>query len=104
MRIALRSTPCADDVDAASVAERCGPRGYSGADMAAVCREAALAAMEEAVVAAEAAAGGGGDAALASAHEIKVNARHFSKAISVVPPSISQQQITFYEEYARGEA
>ena len=103
MRIALRSTPCADDVDAASVAERCGPRGYSGADMAAVCREAALAAMEEAVVAAEAAAGGGG-AALASAHGIKVNARHFSKAISVVPPSISQQQITFYEEYARGEA
>lgn len=53
--------------------------GYSGADIEAVCREAALQAMRE--------------------NAPKVTKEHFSNALSTIKPSVSKLNITSYESY-----
>ena len=45
-KVHLRRTPLAPDVSPARLAET-SPEGFTGADVAAVCREAALAALQE---------------------------------------------------------
>jgi SpoVK/Ycf46/Vps4 family AAA+-type ATPase len=66
-RVRLRGTPLAGDVDIAALAA--ATAGYTGADVGAVCREAALAALDEDLGAAE------------------VAARHFESALARVRPS-----------------
>lgn len=67
LKVRLRRTPVADDVDLKALAA--ATAGYTGADLSAVCREAALAALEEDMCAAA------------------VSARHFAVAFGRVPPS-----------------
>lgn len=67
LKVRLRRTPVADDVDLKALAA--ATAGYTGADLSAVCREAALAALEEDMRAAA------------------VSARHFAVAFGRVPPS-----------------
>lgn len=67
LRVHTSRTPLAGDVDLGGIAAR--TTGYTGADLAAVCREAALCALAESLDAAE------------------VSARHFESALASVPAS-----------------
>eukprot|EP00850_Spirogloea_muscicola_P005486 SM000025S08381 [mRNA] locus=s25:447550:453258:+ [translate_table: standard] len=80
--IHLRRTPCHEDVQLFELVAK--TEGYTGADVAAVCREAALSALEETLEATE------------------VHMRHFGAALACVPPSISQLDISQYQSLQRG--
>ncbi|MFB6122576.1 MAG: AAA family ATPase [Haloferacaceae archaeon] len=76
-----RETPLADDVDVDGLVARTD--GYTGADLEAVCREAALRAVEDVAERYP------GPEANAHADEVVVRAEHFRAALDVVPPSVS---------------
>jgi len=67
LQVRLTRTPVGADVDLRMLAAATG--GYTGADLAALCREAALAALEE------------------DLESAAVSARHFAVAAARVPPS-----------------
>ena len=71
--------PVADTLDLDSVARRTD--GYSGAELAAVCNEAALAALEE-----------HSDASL-------VSEKHFESALATVKPRIQASLLRIYDEF-----
>ncbi len=80
-KVHTRKMPLASDVNLEELARK--TEGYSGADIAAVCREAALIALRE---------------------EFKVRPvemRHFLEALKHVPPSLSREDIEMYERMAR---
>ncbi len=79
LRIHTRNMPLADDVDLELLAIR--TEGYSGADLAALVREAAMLALREDV------------------NATRVHMRHFMKALEIVRPSITQDMVKFYEEW-----
>lgn len=79
LTVHTRSKPVSDEVDLESVAVR--TEGYSGAEIAAVCNEAALAALEENVEATE------------------VNQKHFDQALSNLKPRISQELFKIYAKF-----
>ena len=79
LRIHTRRMPLADDVDLARVAAR--TEGFSGAELAALTREAALAAIEEA----------DGVSSVAQ--------RHVERALELVAPRTPKQTLRFFEEY-----
>jgi SpoVK/Ycf46/Vps4 family AAA+-type ATPase len=83
LRVQLKNTPLADDVDLTMAA--LATKGYTGADLSAICREAALAALEESLDATE------------------VCARHVSTAMSRVRPSPAPKQelLDMYEKFRR---
>jgi AAA family ATPase len=74
--------PLASDVDLSSIADQTD--GLSGAEMVAVCQEAALAAMQE-------------DPANVSS----IAFRHFESAIASVGPRISSDMIRYYEQFEK---
>lgn len=74
-----KNIPCAADVDKRALAKR--TNGYTGADIAAVCREATMAALEEDLNAQE------------------VSMRHFNNALCTVQRSVSEY---FYANFSRG--
>ena len=63
LRIGLRDIPTADGLNLQALALRA--EGFSGAEMAALCREASMAALSDGVAAVEAGHGGGDAAAVA---------------------------------------
>ncbi len=67
------------DVDVAVVARLA--EGFSGAEVVAVCQEAAMIAMEEDVCAE------------------RVEQRHFEVGVRLVTPSITKEVLAFYEEF-----
>ncbi len=79
LRIHTRNMPLAEDVDLEFLAIR--TEGYSGADLAALVREAAMLALREDV------------------NATKVHMRHFMRALEVIKPSITQDMMKFYEEW-----
>ena len=81
LRIHTRKMPMHDDVCLADLAMR--TNGYSGAELAAITREAALAALEES---------DGADT---------VAMRHIDKALCTVPPRTTAQTLQFFAEYER---
>ena len=83
LRVKLRRTPVGADVNLDMLAM--ATQGYTGADLAAVCREAALAALEEDVDATE------------------VCARHFAAATGRTPPSPppAKELAEVYAKFAR---
>mmetsp|Transcript_19009 Transcript_19009/g.76256 ORF Transcript_19009/g.76256 Transcript_19009/m.76256 type:complete len:615 (-) Transcript_19009:200-2044(-) len=81
LRIHMRTQPCAK-VNVESLAERM--EGYSGAEIAALVREAALIAMEE---------------DLTNAREVLPH--HYETALGRVKPRTSKQQIEFYDNYIK---
>jgi SpoVK/Ycf46/Vps4 family AAA+-type ATPase len=89
LRLAAARMPLAGDVDLRAVAARC--HGYTGADLGALCREAATAAIADGLAAAAAAAAaapstsGAGPAPLPP-----VTAAHFSAALALVGPSVAR--------------
>jgi len=74
-----RSIPLCSSVDLDMVASR--TEGYSGAEVAAVCNEAALAALEESVTASE------------------VTETHFETALSNLKPRISAELFSVYDKF-----
>ena len=79
LRIHTRKTPLEADVEHAALAAR--TEGYSGAELAALCREAALAALEE-----------DDDAAA-------VGARHFDHALTILTPRTPVETLAFFADY-----
>ncbi len=80
-RIHTRHMPLAEDVDLDKLAEI--TEGYTGADIEAVCREAAMIALRE---------------------EFKIRPirmEHFMKALKAIPPSLTREDILKYERLAR---
>ena len=76
-----RDKPVADDVDLDALAERTA--GYSGADVAAVCREAAMHAIREVAGKYE------GPTANDHADEVLLRAEHFEDALATVEPTLA---------------
>jgi len=80
-KVHTKKMPLAPDVDLEELARR--TEGYTGADIAAVCREAAILALRE---------------------EFKVRPvemRHFLEALKHVPPSLTREDIERYERMAK---
>jgi len=75
----LAGKPLSEDVDRDDLAREL--EGYSGADVAAVVREAAMRAIEDVAGAYE------GEAANDHADEVLIERRHFEAAIEAVGPS-----------------
>ena len=106
-RVALKLSasliPLGSSVDLDRVAATTA--GYSGAELAALTREAALAALEEA----SPSAGGEEDAATptlpssssTSSAPLTVEARHLEAAQRVVTPRTSEETLAFFEAYER---
>ncbi|XP_072170900.1 ATPase family gene 2 protein homolog A-like [Diadema setosum] len=81
LRIQFRRMPVSEDCCLATIVRQ--TEGYSGAEVVAVCREAALAAMQE-------------------SFDIQaVSMRHFNDALSSVRPQTTQESIQFYQDYLK---
>jgi len=76
-KVHTRKMPLAEDVDLEELAEK--TEGYTGADIAAVCREAAMIALREA------------------GKPTKVKKEHFLRALEKVEPSVSKEDLERYE-------
>ena len=79
LAVHTRSIPMSSSVDLDMVAVRTD--GYSGAEVAAICNEAALAALEESVTASE------------------VTETHFETALSNLKPRISAELFSVYDKF-----
>ncbi|CAK0784245.1 hypothetical protein CVIRNUC_007449 [Coccomyxa viridis] len=94
VRLHSKGLPLGADVELDSVARVC--HGYSGADLAAVCREAAMCAISEAVQqrsdwAAQSMLPGKSIAEMCSlAGSVEVRSKHFQAALHRVPPSLTR--------------
>ena len=80
LKVHTRKMPLAEDVNLEEIAEL--TEGYTGADLAALCREAAMIALREA------------------GKPTKVRKTHFLKALEVVKPSVSKEDLKRYEQIA----
>ncbi|MFP4005657.1 MAG: CDC48 family AAA ATPase [Candidatus Hadarchaeia archaeon] len=78
-RIHTKEMPIADDVNLSELADR--SEGYSGADIAAVCKEAGILALREDI----------------KSNEVKK--KHFDNAMKSVGPSITDEITDTYEEF-----
>ncbi|RLE89263.1 MAG: AAA family ATPase [Thermoprotei archaeon] len=87
-KVHTRNMPLSEDVDLERLAKN--TKGYTGADIAAVCREAAMNALREAL-----------KEPGKPLEEIKVHMRHFEEALRKVGASISESDIRFYEEIGK---
>ena len=79
LEVHTRKIPVGDSVNLETVAER--TEGYSGAEIAAVCNEAALAALEEDV------------------NTDTVTEKHFQTALNNLKPRISQNLFEIYKKF-----
>jgi transitional endoplasmic reticulum ATPase len=79
-KIHARDMPLSKDVVLQEIAEKA--RGYSGADVEALCREAAMNALRDSVDAKE------------------VTRRDFDKAMETIKPSINEQMEQYYSQFS----
>ncbi|XP_054289293.1 nuclear valosin-containing protein-like isoform X1 [Macrosteles quadrilineatus] len=77
----------AEDVSLADVARDCQCEGYTGADLAALVREASLQALKEYMASTE-----------PSKNDLRVCKRHFTTALSKIRPSVSEKDKKRYED------
>jgi transitional endoplasmic reticulum ATPase len=78
LKIHTKNMPLAKDVKIEEIAKK--TEGYSGADLAAVCKEAALTALRE------------------NKNAKEVKARHFEEALKKIKPSITKEQLERFKE------
>ena len=81
LKVHTRKVPLSSDVDLENIADL--TEGYSGADLAALVREAALVALREDIKAS------------------KVSMRHFREALKIVQPSLTPEMLKFYDNWNR---
>ena len=79
LKVHTRKVPLAKDVNLEELAKR--TEGYSGADLEALVREAAMNALREDI----------------NAKEVK--AKHFEEALKKIPPSLSKELIEYYKRF-----
>ena len=79
LKVHTRKVPLANDVDLEKLAEL--TEGYSGADLEALVREAALIALRE------------------NLNTSVIEFRHFITALNMIKPSLSEHMIKFYKEW-----
>jgi len=82
LAIHTRNTPVDSGVDLGALAGRTG--GYSGGDLAALVREAAMLAIEETIV--------DGGTAAATSDDVAVSAEHFERALAETGPSVTERE------------
>jgi SpoVK/Ycf46/Vps4 family AAA+-type ATPase len=82
LRLHTRDMPLADDVDLDALADSC--EGFTGAELAGLCREAAMAALREDVGGAQAVAG-----------------RHFAASRAAASPALTPAELAQYEDWGR---
>jgi transitional endoplasmic reticulum ATPase len=87
LKIHTRKMPLADDVDLEAIAEK--TEGYTGADLEAVCREAAMIALRETFK------------KTGKPQSVIVKMEHFEKALKAIPPSLTPEDIRRYERLAK---
>ncbi len=80
-KVHTRNMPLAEDVDLEMLAKK--TEGYTGADIAAVCREAAMLALRE------------------EFRVRPVEMKHFLKALEKIPPSLTKEAIDAYNRLSR---
>ncbi len=84
-KVHTKNMPLAEDIDLEKLAEK--TEGYTGADIEAVCREAAMIALRE------------------NLNADKVELRHFEEALKRIRPSVKEDEMNIYkrlaEEYGR---
>lgn len=78
LRTVCRSTPLASQVDLSHIAERCV--GFSGADLAALIREASMCAIKEIMH----------NGAFSSSTSVQVEMRHVEEALGKIKPSVKE--------------
>ena len=88
LRIHTRKMPLAEDVDLEKIAEE--TEGYTGADLEAVAREAAMIALREALKEYK-----------GELKPVPVSMKHFWKALEQVSPSLTPEDIRRYERLAK---
>jgi len=86
-KVHTRKTPLLEDVNIEELANL--TEGYTGADIAAVCREAIMIALRDVYM------------KRGSLQVVKVGRKHFLEALSKIPPSLSKADIDMYERLAR---
>jgi SpoVK/Ycf46/Vps4 family AAA+-type ATPase len=86
-RLSLQGRSCGDDVDVDALSQERVSGGYSGAEIVAICRDAALLTLEDAE-----------DPHLVS---VRIEQRHLLKAISSMKRQITPQMIEFYDSYRK---
>eukprot|EP00887_Chlorella_sp_A99_P002097 scaffold21.g2097.t1 len=99
-RALTRGAPLAEGVDLQAVGSSQRLTGFSGADLAALVREACVMALKESMAAAAAGGAPGGataTAARAAAPAPRVEMRHFEAAMGRVQPSVSRKDGRMYE-------
>lgn len=90
-KIHTRKKPLAEDVDLEELAEK--TEGYTGADIAAVCNEAVMAAIREYI-------NNGGKMDKEELKKLKIHKKHFEEALKNVKP-ISKEELERYVEIAK---
>ena len=97
---ALTSKFClGSDVDLGAVARACPPR-LTGADMYALCSGAMMAALREKIEELRERGDNGGEeeeTVLSSADGVVVKMQHFLASLKTVVPSVSEQELKYYE-------
>ncbi|PWZ19463.1 Cell division control protein 48 C [Zea mays] len=89
-----RSKPISTDVHLDALARRAECNNLTGADLASLVNEAAMAALEERLEFIE-----NGTSSMGSSCLIKLS--HFERALSKIKPSVSEQQIKYYEAMSK---
>ncbi|BEP17149.1 CDC48 family AAA ATPase [Pyrofollis japonicus] len=87
LKIHTRKMPLAEDVDLEAIAEK--TEGYTGADLEALCREAAMLAVRESLE------------KTGKPTATVVRMKHFEKALQVIQPSLTPEDIRRYEKLAK---
>jgi ribosome biogenesis ATPase len=90
-----RKMPLSPDVDLAAAAADKRTEGFSGADLAALMREAAMCALKESLARERSNSGGNADAG-----KLVVGKQHLNAALRVVLPSVSAKDEKRYEVMA----
>lgn len=107
LRVHARNLPLAADADLRRVAERTAR--FTGAELAALCREAAMAALRERFSERKVLAAAGekeeedddDDGGAAVARGVQVGARHLEAARRAMAPALSEEELRRYEAWGR---
>lgn len=95
LKALAQKKPISDDVDLDAIARREACNNLSGADLAALMNEAAMAAMEERQKSLQLAG--------SSTEPRVIKTSHFEKALEKVTPSVSEKQRSYYEALSQKE-
>ncbi|MEM0003976.1 MAG: CDC48 family AAA ATPase [Desulfurococcaceae archaeon] len=86
-KVHTRKLPLAEDVNLEELSRR--TEGYTGADIAAVCKEAAMLALREVFTKS------------GSLQVTRIEMRHFAEALNRIPPSLSKTDVEMYDRLAK---